>query len=56
MKTAHGFLTGLVMLLVPIALSEGSEPHHFFRVTSNTPGSVHSGTLRYQRGNVTITG
>jgi len=55
MKTALRFATAAALLSVMI-LDAASKPHHFFRFTSNTPGSGRSGTLRYQRGDLLITG
>jgi hypothetical protein len=55
MKTAPRLLTAAALFSL-IAGAIASAPHHFFRFTSNTPGSARSGTLTYSHGDHIITG
>ena len=55
MKTAQLFGASFVALLTSMVLIQ-AEPHHFFRFTADTPGNGRSGTLRYERGKLVITG
>ena len=55
MKSAQPLQFSFVALLISIALTQ-SEAHEFFRFKADTPGNSRSGTLRYERGKLVISG
>ena len=55
MKTPQLFRTSFLALLISTGITQ-TEAHEFFRLTADTPGNIRSGTLRYERGKLVITG
>src|SRR6266576_605879 len=55
MKSEQLLQFSFVALLISIPLTQ-SEAHEFFRFKADTPGNSRSGTLRYERGKLLISG